>query len=108
MVDVGVVLICGAPPQYEQELQSSGADSKERHVCYTGFGNAGGCKDCCHDNAIKVRNMIEYDDWPHTVSLCNVLPAPHFQAEEVETKANAQGCPKPASSDENSQISGHI
>lgn len=90
MVNVWVVHICGAPPQNEQELQSSSAYSKERHVCHTGLGNAGRCKDRSHDNAIKVRNVIEYNDWPHTLSLCNVLPAPDSQAEEVETKANAQ------------------
>lgn len=85
-----VLLISGAPPQNEQELQSSSAYSKERHVGHTGFGNTRRCKNGSHDEAIKIRNMVEYDDWPCSVSLCNVLPAPHSQTEEVETKANAQ------------------
>ena len=41
--------------------------------------------------------MIEYDDWPRSVSLCNVLPALDTQTEEIQTKANAQRCPKPES-----------
>ena len=46
--------------------------------------------------------MIEYDDWPRRVSLCNVLPALYSQTEEIETKANAQRCPKPESRDKRS------
>ena len=46
--------------------------------------------------------MIEYDDWPRSVSLCNVLPALYSQTEEIEPKANAQRCPKPESRDRRS------
>ena len=102
VVDMWVLLICSPPPQNEQELQRSSAHSKERHVCHTGFGNTRRGKDGCHNHAIKVRDMVEYDNWPGSVSLCNVLPALDSQTKEIETKANAQRCPKPASMDRRS------
>lgn len=102
IVNMWIVLICGAPPQNEQELQGPSTHSKERHVGHTSLGNTRRGKYGCHDQAVKVRNMVEYDDGPRSVSLCNVLPALHSQTEEVETKANAQRCPEPASSDSRS------
>lgn len=102
VVNMCILLICGTPPQNEQKLQGPSTHSKERHVCHTGLGNTRRGKDGSHDQAVEVRNMVEYDDWARSVSLCNVLPALDSQPEEVETQANAQRCPKPASSDSRS------
>ena len=102
IVNMWIVLICSAPPQNEQELQGPRTHSKERHVCHTSLGNTRRGKYGCHDQAVEVRNMVEYDDWPRSVSLCNVLPALDSQTEKIETKSNAQRCPEPASSDSRS------
>lgn len=87
---MGVLLICGAAPQYEQELQSPGANTKEGHVCHTSLGYARRSKYCCHDNAIKIGDMVKNDNWTHSLRLYNVLPSFDSHAEEVEAKMNEQ------------------
>ena len=96
IVDVRVLFICGPPPQNEQKLQSSGAHSKKRHLCHTSLGYARWGKDCCHDDAVKVSDMVEYNDWAYALSLCNVLPALHPQSEEVESEGDEYCSPEPA------------
>lgn len=94
--DVWILLICGAFPPHEKELQSPGEDPKKGHLGHTGFCNTRWGKNGRQNDPIQVGDMVEHNNGSHFVCFCKVFFATDFHVEKVQTKPDEQGSPEPA------------